>query len=305
MNILVIGGHGQVGTELVQQPEAFNFKVVAPPSSELDITKPDSIQHCIDRKDIGMVINAAAYTAVDKAESEPDRAFAINRDGAGNVASACAEFEIPLIHLSTDYVFDGSKKTPYTEDDPLSPLGMYGESKAQGEQAVQQSYQQHIILRTSWVYGLQGHNFVKTMLRLGTERNELRIVADQYGCPTSARDLGTVILNIAGQILAGNDTHWGIYHYCGAGQTNWFEFARAIFDQAALLAKNVESAKRYSSLQLSPITTDEYPTPAQRPPYSVLDCARIQEIFDIQQARWQESLEEMLNRYLAIFEQDN
>ena len=234
------------------------------------------------------MINAAAYTAVDRAEEERERAFAVNCDGAANLATACLKENVPLIHLSTDYVFNGNANRPYSETDCVSPLGAYGESKAAGEREVRKILSRHIIVRTAWLCGLHGGNFVKTMLRLGKSQKEVRVVADQYGCPTFAFDLADALLKIL--IRLGKDPHprWGVYHYCGAGITTWYEFAVEIF----------RLARRYDDYpaRLSPISTEDFPTPAQRPFYSVLECTRIQSEFGVQIHPWRERLAEMLDR---------
>ena len=257
---------------------------------EIDIANPSAVKNEVSQADVSLIINAAAYTAVDQAESEPELAFAVNRDGSAYLASSCAEVGIPLIHISTDYVFDGSKKGPYFEKDPVSPLGVYGRSKAAGETEVRDHLQKHIILRTAWLYGIHGQSFVKTMLRLGREKEVLRVVADQYGCPTYAVDLAEAILAIAVQIGEELNIAWGTYHYCGRGVTTWHGFAEAIFDLAkqnhSLIVKKV-----------IPITTAEYPTPAKRPANSVLDCSLITRHFGISSRPWKESLARMINRY--------
>jgi len=225
--------------------------------------------------------------AVDKAESEQDAAFAVNQDGPAHLAALCHERGIPLIHVSTDYVFDGTKRGLYRETDSVSPMGVYGRSKAKGERAVRERLNEHLIIRTAWLYGIHGNNFVKTMLRLGREREAVRVVADQYGCPTNAADLAEAILDIASQIHEGRDIPWGTYHYCGRGVTTWHGFADAIFSEA----------KKHDSLMVktvAPITTEEYPTPAKRPANSALDCSLIAEHFGIRTRPWQESLARMI-----------
>jgi dTDP-4-dehydrorhamnose reductase len=257
-----------------------------------DITDFSTVKKKVRQAGISLVINAAAYTAVDQAESEPKLAFAVNRDGPAYLASCCAEVGIPLLHVSTDYVFDGNKKGPYFETDPVSPLGVYGKSKAAGETEVRGHLKEHIILRTAWLYGINGHNFVKTMLRLGREKEVLRVVADQYGCPTYAADLAEVILTVAAQIGEQRDIIWGTYHYCGKGVTTWHGFAEKIFDLA----------REHCSLavkEVIPITTPEYPTPAKRPANSVLDCSLFTKHFAVHPRPWQESLADMINRLLS------
>jgi dTDP-4-dehydrorhamnose reductase len=236
-----------------------------------------------------LLINAAAYTNVDRAESEPDLAFAANRDGPDNLARACANANLPFIHISTDYVFDGQKKSPYIETDQVSPLGVYGKSKEQGEKRVRFRTKEHIILRTSWLYGVHGNNFVKTMLRLGKERKTIKVVSDQYGSPTSAADLAEAILTIANLTISAPKIIWGTYHYCGQGITTWHEFAEAIFDIAgkhdAMKLKKIE-----------PIKTVDYPTAAKRPFFSGLDCSLIEKSFGIKARPWQESLKLTIDR---------
>ena len=236
-----------------------------------------------------LLINAAAYTNVDKAESEPDLAFAVNRDGPDNLARACANAKLPFIHISTDYVFNGQKKSPCIETDQLSPLGVYGKSKEQGEKRVRFETKEHIILRTSWLYGVHGNNFVKTMLRLGKERKIIKVVADQYGCPTSASDLAETILIIASLIRNSSKINWGTYHYCGQGITTWHEFAEAIFDIAG-------KHEAMNLKKIEPIKTIDYPTAAKRPFFSALDCSLIEKSFGIKAKPWHESLKHTIDR---------
>jgi dTDP-4-dehydrorhamnose reductase len=255
--------------------------------SDLDITNPDSVRREVNRSDVSLVVNAAGYTAVDQAESEPELAFAVNRDGSAYLASACANAGIPLLHISTDYVFDGQKQESYLVIDPVSPLGVYGKSKAAGEVEVRKRLREHLILRTSWVYGVHGHNFVKTMLRLGKEREVVQVVADQYGCPTYAADLAEAILRLAAHVLEGRQVHWGTYHYCGKGVTSWHGFAEEIFR----LASEYESLK---VKRVEPVITAEYPTQAQRPVNAILDCSVLEKTFGIHPKPWAESLARML-----------
>jgi dTDP-4-dehydrorhamnose reductase len=288
MRILLTGANGQVGWELSNRSGHRNFEVLALDRSDLDITDPVSVKREVSRSGVSLVVNAAGYTAVDEAESKPELAFAVNRDGPAYLASACEKVGIPLVHISTDYVFDGQKQESYLVTDPVSPLGVYGKSKAAGEVAVREHLPEHVILRTSWVYGVHGHNFVKTMLRLGREREVIHVVADQYGCPTYAADLAETILRVAAHVLEGRQVRWGTYHYCGQGVTSWHGFAEEIFrlagDYASLKVKRVE-----------PISTSEYPTPAKRPSNSVLDCSLIEKTFNIRPEPWRESLAQMLN----------
>ena len=292
MRLLVAGAKGQLGLELCRRGPHYGFDVIPLDLPEFDITDPFRVDEELARKDISLVVNAAAYTAVDKAESEREIAFAVNSEGPRHLALACARRKIPLIHVSTDYVFDGNKGRPYIEADPICPIGIYGESKAAGEKAVREALETHIILRTSWLYSSHGSNFVKTILRLAGEREELRVVADQYGCPTHAADLAEAILSIAERIHGNGSNSWGTYHYCGKGITSWHGFAQEI----------CRLGKRHTTLRakaVNAISTEEYPTPAKRPPYSVLDCMKIEKCFGLTRKPWQNSLAEMLARMFA------
>jgi dTDP-4-dehydrorhamnose reductase len=249
----------------------------------LDITQPAAVQRILTASGADLVINAAAYTAVDKAEREAAAAFAANRDGPAHLAAACARLGIPLFHLSTDYVFDGTQAGPYREDDVPAPLGIYGLGKWQGEEAVRRALSEHIILRVSWVFGERGHNFVKTILRLAREREQLRVVADQRGCPTYAAAVADVLLSLAGRLARDGALAWGTYHYCGTPPTTWHGFAQAI----------VAGGRRYEPLQAQEvvaISTADYPTPAPRPANSVLDCTRIAETFGVRPRPWSQGL---------------
>jgi dTDP-4-dehydrorhamnose reductase len=238
-----------------------------------------------------LVINAAAYTAVDKAESEQDLAFAINRDGPANLASVCDAARIPLLHLSTDYIFDGQKRTAYIETDAPAPLSIYGASKLAGEVAVRERLERHIILRTAWVFSTHGTNFVKTILRLSAERPELRVVDDQFGGPTPAGAIADALLVIAA-VLRQGATAWGTYHYSGAPVTSWCRFARAIIDTA--------SRQRGRTIPVVPIATADYPTAARRPANSALDCARIASSFGLVQPEWPCALAAAVDALLAM-----
>ena len=227
--LTIIGSNGQLGWELVHRGRRKGIDILAMDYPDIDITDPESIKARIPSAKTGCVVNAAAYTAVDKAESKPEAAFAVNRDGPGHLARHCSKAGLPLIHISTDYVFDGFKSVAYTEQDPVSPEGAYGMSKAEGEKAVREIMPMHLILRTAWLYGVHGHNFVKTILALGRESDIVRVVMDQRGCPTYAADLAEAILTIVGDVTAGKSTSWGTYHFCNAGETTWYGFAEAIF----------------------------------------------------------------------------
>jgi dTDP-4-dehydrorhamnose reductase len=237
------------------------------------------------------VVNAAAYTSVDMAESEADLAFYVNRDGARIIAEAAAAARIPLIHLSTDYVFDGRKRVPYTEWDRTAPLGIYGRSKDAGERAVRACAPKHVILRTSWVYSPFGNNFVRTMLRLGAERAELRVVDDQTGCPTAAADIASAILTIAREANSKGFNDWGTYHYAGADAVTWYDFAQLIFEEAEKFG--VKAPK------LSKTSSAEFGAAATRPAYSVLNSDRLGCIFDIRPKHLRVSLADCLKSIFA------
>ncbi len=293
LKILVIGAKGQLGWELCRRGEHFGLDGIGLDLPAFDITDPAEVDEALSKRNIFLVINAAAYTAVDQAESEQELAFSVNCKGPGCLAKACSKFGIPLIHVSTDYVFDGSKRTPYVETDPVSPECVYGRSKAAGEEAVRNSLEAHIILRTSWLYSAHGNNFVKTIFRLASEREELNVVADQYGCPTYAGDLAAAILHITDQLIRAGETQWGTYHYCGQGICTWHDFAVEI----------CELANRHVRLRakvIKAISTAEYYTPAKRPAFSALDCSAISKCFGIGIRPWQESLADMLHCVLRI-----
>ena len=288
MRLAIIGAKGQVGWELSRRAPMFGHEVLAWDVAELDITDAAAVDRALTTSGANAVINAAAYTAVDRAEQEPESAFAVNRDGPAHLAAACARLGIPLLHISTDYVFDGTKTGPYTEDDPAAPLGVYGQSKWEGDEAVRRLLPRHLILRVSWVFGVEGHNFVKTILRLAREREELRVVADQRGCPTYAGDIADVLLELAGRIgQIDADNAWGVYHYCGEPPTTWHGFASAIVERARL-------DEKLKVRTVTAITTADYPTPAARPANSVLDCARLTARFGIHPASWREGLATLL-----------
>jgi dTDP-4-dehydrorhamnose reductase len=294
MKLLVLGAGGQVGHELSRLAWPAGYSIAAFDRAGLDITDREGVLAVVARERPDVVVNAAAYTAVDRAETEPDIAWAGNCTGPANLAAACHEAAIPLIHLSTDYVFDGSKVGAYREDDPVAPLGVYGKSKEAGDRAVRDALLQHVILRTAWVYSAHGRNFVKTMLRLGQDRPVLRVVADQIGSPTSAGDIAAAIGAIVQQLNAGSRL-WGTYHFAGGGAVSWHGFAEAIFE----LAAPWNTTGRGPPPLVEAITTADYPTPAQRPANSVLDCRRIGEVFGIVPRPWREALAEVIGELYA------
>ncbi len=277
--ILVTGGTGQVGTALRQLAPKFGVEIVAPGRDALDLTSSCAIADRLAERDWSAVINCAAYTAVDKAESEPDLAFAVNAVAPELLAKSTAARAIRLLHVSTDYVFDGSSDGFYSEDDPVAPLGLYGQSKEAGEQAIRVSNADHIILRTAWVVSPWGGNFVKTMLRLGRERTQLRVVDDQRGCPTSAIDIADALLTIA---TKGGPP--GTYHFVNAGEASWCELARFVFDRAGL------------EVEVEAITTADYPTPAKRPANSRLSTDRLQQTFGIAPRPWRDAIGEIVDQ---------
>ena len=261
--ILIFGAGGQLGQEMLAVARERGVAAHALTRADADITNSEAVARVVESLKPRMVLNAAAYTAVDKAESEPAAAAASNIKGAENIARATAASRIPVVHISTDYVFDGSKASAYVETDPINPLGVYGRTKAEGEAAVRATNPDHVILRTSWVFGRYGANFLKTMLRLARERDALRVVADQYGRPTSTRDIAEAVLAID---RSRANKAWGTYHFAGSVATTWHEFATLIIAAQALYTGKKPP--------VTPITTAEYPTPARRPLNSELDSSR-------------------------------
>jgi dTDP-4-dehydrorhamnose reductase len=287
MKILLIGNLGQVGREITELAAAKNFLVAGFDLNTLDITRRDQVFAVVNQhSDCDVLINAAAYTAVDKAEDEPGIAYAVNCDGVENLALACSEYNIPLLHISTDYVFSGDKKMAYTENSMPDPVSFYGKSKLAGEQILASAWHKHIILRTSWVFSKHGGNFVKTILKLAQEREELKIVGDQHGCPTPAADVARVLLEMAQKITAGAE-NFGIYNYCGLPATNWHEFAKQIIELG-------KSKYQFKLKKLQKITTPEYPTKAVRPLNSELEVQKIIQDYGIQRHEWLGYLQEVI-----------
>lgn len=289
--VLVLGAGGQLGFELTRATWPEGVSVVAVARPDVDLTHPESVRAAVERVDPGVVVNAAAHTAVDRAEREPDAAFAVNRDGPALLAEICAARDAALIHVSTDYVFDGAKATPYVEDDPVGPINVYGASKEAGERAVRARLERHVILRTSWVHGVHGANFVKTMLRLGRERDEVGVVADQRGAPTAAADLAGVVTRIVGRLAAGAPIPWGTYHFSNTGETTWFAFAERVF-------RRLEAVEGHRPRSRA-IATADYPTPARRPAGSRLDCARIRAALDLDIPTWEDGVDRVLDELLG------
>jgi dTDP-4-dehydrorhamnose reductase len=294
--ILIFGAGGQVGGELLRTAWLPGVTVCGLTRADGgDITDKAAVRSAFARHRPALVVNAAAYTAVDKAESEAEAAFAVNRDGPAHLAHACAAAGgVPLIHLSTDYVFDGtSKTTPWREDDPVGPQGVYAASKLAGEDALRDILPDaHVTLRTAWVFGALGANFVKTMLRLARERDELRVVDDQLGCPTPAAAIAAAIAVIAARRLSAGTWVPGVFHYAGAPAVSWCGFARHIVARAA--------SRIGRQPHVHGIATADYPTPAKRPANSVLDTARIGQAYGIAPADWQAGLDPMLDEVLGV-----
>ena len=282
MRILITGSTGQLGFEVLRAFSQSGHEVIAPGRSELDFLNPGQVAERVRHFQADWVINCAAYSQVDRAESDVEQAFVINRDSAGQLAGAVAGYGGNLLHVSTDFVFDGKQSRPYREDDVARPLGVYGRSKLEGEQAVRSALPEATILRTAWVYGVHGHNFVKTILRVAREGKPLRVVDDQVGSPTWARDIagaiGTLVQNRAS----------GTYHYTNAGSTSWHGFATAILAGAEAAGFALETTS------VEAIPTSGYPTPAQRPAYSVLDTGKIQSLLTAPIPHWRDSLTRML-----------
>ncbi len=278
MVILVTGANGQLGQSLQSISGRFpEFNFVFCSSHELDITNLDNCKEIFLKHKPDYCINTAAYTAVDKAETELEKAFLINTIGAKNLAEICNMHQATLLHISTDFVFDGNKSTPYNEEDIPSPTGVYGQTKLDGEKAIQSVFENYYIIRTSWVYSQFGNNFMKTMLRLATERDSLSVVNDQTGTPTNAVDLANALV----LIIKSKKEDYGIYNYSNEGQCSWYDFAKKIFE-----VNNVK-------INLIPIPTTSFPTPAKRPKYSVLDKSKIKRVFGIQINNWEDSLKKI------------
>jgi dTDP-4-dehydrorhamnose reductase len=282
LSILVFGADGQVGRELQRTPPPRGYVVVGLSRSEADVTKPAEIVAAMTAIAPSFVINAAAYTGVDAAEDDPDTAMRVNRDGAAHIARACAVAGVPLLHLSTDYVFDGSKPADYIEEDETAPLNAYGRSKDEGERAVRDAWEHHIILRTSWVYSAHGNNFVRTILKLGRERSEVSVVDDQTGCPTAAPNVAAALLAICGW-LASDHIGWGTYHYTDDTAMTWCEFARRTFILAAAM-------KRQRTPRVVPVRSADYPSKAKRPLNSRLDTIKIEHAFGIKPSSFEAAL---------------
>ena len=285
MVVLVTGANGQLGQSLQFIADNYpQIDFVFCSSSELDITNLDTCKAVFSKYKPNYCINTAAYTAVDKAESETEKAIAINVTGAKNLALVCKEQDSVLLHVSTDFVFDGNKRAPYTEEDVPNPTGVYGQTKLDGEKAIQETFENYFIIRTSWVYSQFGNNFMKTMLRLASERDSLSVVNDQIGTPTNAVDLAEALVSIIKCQIPNSkfQINYGIYNFSNEGQCSWYDFAKKIFEFNGI------------KIDLKPIPTTSFPTPAKRPAYSVLDKSKIKNVFGIDIKNWEESLKTVI-----------
>lgn len=287
MKILVLGCKGQLGRCLNDQLKSTDHEVIYTSREQIDIAEFEVTKNQILKASPDLIINATAYTAVDKAEEDQKTANLINHLAVKNIADICNQLGCWLIHVSTDYVFDGNSKFPYREDDQTNPQGAYGETKLKGELAIQASGCKHIILRTAWVFSEYGNNFLKTILRLGAERDELSIVGDQIGCPTYAQDIARSVVEIAPQL--NSREYNGIYHYCGDQPCSWYDFANAIFDQA--MTNNLKIPSIVNSIE-----TTAYPTPAKRPAFSVLNCAKIENDFGVHASNWYGGIGQVISK---------
>jgi dTDP-4-dehydrorhamnose reductase len=294
VKVLLFGAKGQVGTEIERAALRRGFETRALGRADVDLADATRVKAAVAASDADVVINAAAYTAVDQAEGDAARCLAVNRDGPAALAEACAARRVPLIHFSTDYVFDGTKTDAYVESDTTHPLSTYGKSKEAGERAIRRSHHRHVILRTSWVYAAHGSNFLRTMLRLAQERDELRVVDDQRGAPTSAGDLARTALAVAERVIgkkSGVLPPFGTYHCTAAGETTWCGFARTIFD---LAGRRLGRRPRVTA-----INTADYPTAATRPKNSTLDNTRLAAAFEPPRRPWQDGLRDVLDELLG------
>jgi dTDP-4-dehydrorhamnose reductase len=282
--IWLVGNRGQLGRDVESLLTERRMKF-ASSDREVDIRDRERLKRYVAGKEIDWIVNCTGYTAVDRAEREQEEAFGVNAEGARNIAEIACEKGAKLIHISTDYVFNGEKEGAHSEDDPPDPLGAYGKSKLQGEINVQSSVKEHFIIRTSWLYGLHGSNFVNTMLTLLNEKSEVRVVADQWGSPTFSMDLTRVIVHV----IESDNRKYGIYNFSGEGKTSWYYFAQEIYARA----RNHGLVK--GEVTISPVTTEEYPADARRPKNSYLSKEKIKRVFNIEVPGWQDSLEEFLN----------
>lgn len=292
MRILVTGKEGQVDTSLQASGERLGLGIFRIGLPEIDLSKPETLEDAVREINPDVIISSAAYTAVDKAEKDTELAQKINGDAPGELARLAAELDIPILHLSTDYVFAGDKDGAYDETDIPAPVSIYGKTKLSGEEQIRAATENHVILRTAWVYSPYGNNFVKTMLRLGETRDELNVVADQHGCPTYAPEIARALLAVAQQVAVDRDpTLRGMFHLTGEGETTWAEFAEAIFAGA--------EARGRKPVRVRPILTSEYPTPAKRPANSRLNGNKLDDIYGLRLDPWRESLDACLNQLIT------
>ena len=287
MKILVTGAGGQLGFDVVKQLQARHIECQGVDFTDFDITDAQATEAYIKSYRPDIMIHCSAYTAVDKAEDEPEKCWAVNVDGTENIAKVCREIDAKMIYISTDYVFPGTGEHFYKVDDATGPLSAYGKTKLAGEEAVKKWLGKYYIVRISWVFGKNGNNFVKTMLRLGSQRDSLGVVADQWGGPTYAGDIAAALLTMAEQAVQPGFAHWGVYHFAGEPHVSWHEFATTIF------AAGVAQGLLVQSPLVNPIATADYPTPAKRPTNSRLDCSRIHAVFGIMPSDWQAALSDL------------
>jgi dTDP-4-dehydrorhamnose reductase len=288
--ILIFGARGQVGRELVALTNARRVPAIGFAHGEINITDEAAVRSAIDVHRPAAVVNAAGYSAVDRAEREPDAATAANVTGPGVLAAACADAGIPLIHISSAYVFDGTKKGAYVENDRLAPIGVHGRSKAEGEAKVRETAKRHVILRTSWIYSVYGRNFLRTVLRIAGERDELKMVSDQFGCPTATTDLAEAILTVVRKLAEKPNTS-GTFHFAGSGRTSWHGFAEEIVRRQALFTGRMP--------KVVAIPAAEYPSAAKRPANCELDCSKFQSTFGFRARPWQERVGEVVAQLLT------
>ena len=290
MKILILGSNGQLGRCLRDQFSATNYQVIFSSRSENDVSDLAVTEKYLIAINPDIIVNATAYTAVDKAEQDQEAAEQINHLAVANIAKICVDLDCWFVHISTDYVFDGLSQQPYSENHECNPKGVYGATKRRGELAIKRVGCEHLIIRTAWVFSEYGSNFLKTMLRLGAEKEELSIVGDQIGCPTYAQDLAVTICNLL-PLIESEEMREGIYHYCGDSPCSWYGFAQIIFYEAEKLGMRVP-------LRVHPIKTINYPTPAARPAFSVLDCNKIQQLPNIVTSDWRLAIGKVLKKIL-------
>ena len=291
--LVVFGAGGQLGLALAESVLPSGWHRVDVDRGAADLTDPGAVARVLTGIQLGVVVNAAAYTAVDRAETEVDAAFAVNRDGTANIAKAAAEAGLPLIHVSTDYVYDGMGTHPYVESDATGPMSVYGASKLAGEDILRTQFTRSLILRTSWVFGAHRANFVRTIIRLAGEREELAVVADQIGCPTPTADLAAAIIALAPRLLNAppESDSFGLFHCCGTGPVSWHGLAAAILEEMTATGRKIP--------RLRPIPSSEYPLPARRPAYSVMNCDRLAQVHGIHMPSWRPGLRDVVRRVLA------